>query len=173
MRFFQTVFFFFENICLTRFLFNELRVTPSTHSDSPPSTWSRHQWSIFLADGPTKNRVIGAFPFSPIPHVRTHTITLSDILTTMPPSGMWQWVGPDSIPPPGGLRSMLSHHRAQAYRSNRDSLRAPPIWLASHQMTGTSSLAWRKQGGRPALHGPPSECIRHLPSFLVIGPCAL
>ena len=89
-----------------------------------PAAWSRRQWGFYLANGVSKNRDLGSLPFSPIPSLKTQTIPLSTILSATPPTGSWQWVGPESTPPLGNLRSMISHHRALAYRAKRDTLRA-------------------------------------------------
>ena len=52
-------------------------------------------------------------------------------------------------PPLGNLRTMLSHHRVLAYRSNRDRIRgdrgAPPIWLDTHQSVGPAAWVHRSQ----------------------------
>ena len=113
-------------------------------SDTPPAAWTRTQWGIFLADALTKNRDIGSLPYSPIPSIRTHTLTLQDILLESTPGDSWQWMGPGHSPPLGNLRATLSHHRVLAYRSNRDMIRrgrgAPPMWLDTHQSVGAA--AW-------------------------------
>ena len=96
--------------------------------DTPHTAWSRHQWGIYIADG-LKNRDISSLPFSPIPSIRTHTIPLSDTLSSTPHMGSWSWLGQDCTPPLRNLRLLLSHHRALAYRSNRDSLR---VQFGSH-----------------------------------------
>ena len=53
------------------------------------------------------------------------------------------------LPPLGNLRTMLSHHRVLAYRSNRDRLRvergARPIWMDSHQSVGPAAWVHRLQ----------------------------
>ena len=116
-------------------------------SEQPPSAWSRHQWGIYLADAISKNKDIGSLPHSPIPFLRTLSVSLPDILTASNPLHSWQWLRPDGTPPLGNLRSMLSHHRVLAYRSHRDSLRhargAPPIWLASQQSVGPAAWSHR------------------------------
>ena len=113
-------------------------------SDTPPAAWTRTQWGIYLADALTKNRDLGSLPFSPIPTIHIHTIPLREILLESTPVDSWQWTGPDCSPPLGNLRATLSHHRVQAYRSNRDTTRgergAPPLWLDSHQSVGIT--AW-------------------------------
>ena len=111
-------------------------------SETPHSSWSRQQWGIYIADALSKNRDLGSLPHSPIPTIRLHHLSLPDVLRVTPPT-LWQWIGPDSTPPLGNLRSMLSHHRVLAYRTNRDSYRedrgAPSIWVTSHQTVGPAS----------------------------------
>ena len=130
-------------------------------TDQPPSTWSRHQWGIYLADAISKNRDIASLPHSPIPTLRTISLSLPAIMTTSNPTPSWQWVGPDGTLPLGNLRSMLSHQRVLAYRSNRDRLRhargAPPIWLDSHQSVGPAAWSHRSQ--------PLRQRVRALRSF--------
>ena len=46
--------------------------------EHPPSTWSRQQWGIYLADAVSKNRDIRSLPHSPIPILRTHSVSLYD-----------------------------------------------------------------------------------------------
>ena len=118
-------------------------------SDVLPSSWSRQQWGIYIADALTKNREIGSLPHSPIPSIRILQIPLSDLQATITPAGTWQWADNVGAPPLGNLRSMLSHHRVLAYRVNRDKIRtqrgAPPIWSSSHQALGLTSGIHRGQ----------------------------
>ena len=112
-------------------------------SETPPSSWSRQQWGIYIADALSKNRDLGSLPHSPIPATRLHHLSLPEVLQVAPTT-LWQWIGPDRTPPLGNLCSMLSHHRVLAYRTTRDRYRedrgAPPIWITSHQSVGPS--AW-------------------------------
>ena len=118
-------------------------------SAHPPSTWSRQQWGIYLADAVSQNRDIRSLPHSPIPILQTHSVSLHDILSTANPSDSWQWTSPDGSPPLGNLRTLLSHHRVLAYRANRDRIRAdrgaPPIWLDTFQSVGPAAWVHRSQ----------------------------
>ena len=118
-------------------------------SELPSSAWSRQQWGIYLADALSQNRDIGSLPSSPIPTIRCYHLSLQDVLQIAPPPPSWQWLGPDRSPPLGNLRTMLSHHRALAYRTNRDHLRsdrgALPIWRDSHQSVGLTAWLRRSQ----------------------------
>ena len=111
-------------------------------SEHPPSAWSRQQWGIYIVDALSKNRDLSSLRHSPVPSIRHHHLSLQAMLQ-LTPSTSWHWIGPDSAPPLGNLRSMLSYHRVLAYRTNRDRLRedrgAPPIWLDSHQSVGPAS----------------------------------
>ena len=111
-------------------------------SDAPHSAWSRHQWGIYIADALTKNRDISSLQFSPLPFLRTDVIPITDILSSTPHIGSWLWLGQEGTPPLGNLRLLLSHHRALAYRSNRDTLRAlrgaPPTGLNHTAHLGSS-----------------------------------
>ena len=72
-------------------------------SDSPPATWTRQQWGIYVADALTKNRDITTLPHSPIPVLRIHQIALHDLLPTVTPPHSWHWADNDSVPPFGSL----------------------------------------------------------------------
>ena len=116
-------------------------------SDTPVSAWTRQQWGIYVADALAKNKDVSTLPHSPIPVLRSHQISLHDLLSTVTLPNSWQWTDNDHEPPLGNLRSMLSHHRAIAYRVNRDHLRATrgaePIWSDSHLLTTiTSGRTW-------------------------------
>ena len=121
-----------------------------------PSAWTRQLWGIYLADALTKNKDIGSLPHSPIPTIRTHSISLHDLLTTATPPNAWKWRGPDSKPPLGPLCSMISHHCALAYRSDRDHLRslrgAPPIWSSNDQSVGAATWFPGTQPLRKRVH---------------------
>ena len=118
-------------------------------SDLPPSSWTRQQWGIYITDALTKNREIGSLPLSPIPTLRIHHILFAAILASITPPGTWQWADKVGVPPLGNLITMLSHHRAFAYRANRDKIRAhrgaAPIWSNSHQALGLTSGIQRGQ----------------------------
>ena len=77
-------------------------------------------------------------------------------MSSTPHLGSWFWLDQDCTPPLGNLRLLLSHHRARAYRSNRDSLRAlrgaPPIWLASRRPVGKLSEHQHTQPLRSRMH---------------------
>ena len=70
-------------------------------SDLPPSSWSRQQWGIYVADALTKNREIGIILQSPIPFLRIHQIPFADLRTTVTPTGSWQWADNVGAPPLG------------------------------------------------------------------------
>ena len=168
------------------------------HSDTPHTTWSRHQWGNYIADVLSKNRDIGSLPLSPIPTIRTYSMPVADILARVPAMGVWPWVGPDRSPPLGNLHHMLSHHRSLAYRANRDAIRglrgalphlggltSPPRTIPGlvrlytsfpHTYTSHSvgpPLAQRKPPSRRALHGPQGECLPYMSPLLVAGPCSM
>ena len=117
-------------------------------SDSPPATWTRQQWGIYVADALTKNRDVSTLPLSPIPVLRIHQIALNDLLSTVSAPPLWHWTNNSNMPPLGNLRSTISHYRAIAYRANRDHLRgqrgAAPIWSDSH--LATNATPWLKPG---------------------------
>ena len=118
-------------------------------TELPPSAWSRQQWGIYLADALSQNRDFGSLPHSPLPTLRCHHLSLQDMLQVATPPLSWQWLDPARTPPLGNLRTMLSHHRARAYRTNRDRLRsergALPIWHDSHQFVGPTPWSRRSQ----------------------------
>ena len=118
-------------------------------SDVLPAAWTRQQWGIYMADALAKSRSIGSLPHSPIPFLQSNTIPFHNLLTAVPPASYWHWAGPVGHPPLGNLRAMLSHHRARAYRTNRDALRAqrdaPPIWMDTLQTVGAKIWLHRSQ----------------------------
>ena len=125
-------------------------------SDSPPASWTRQQWGIYVADALTKNRDVSILPHSPIPVIRIHQIVLHDLLSTISPH-LWHLADNHNAPPLGNLRSMVSHHRARAYRANRDHLRAQrgatPIWTDSHLVASVSPGLQRGQALRRRVQG--------------------
>ena len=56
-------------------------------SEIPPSSWTRQQWGIYVADALTKNREIGSLSHSPIPFLRIHQIPFPAIQATITPLG--------------------------------------------------------------------------------------
>ena len=109
-----------------------------------------------MADAMAKNRDIGSLPFSPVPIIQTHSVSLHDMLQMTLPHDTWQWLGAEGSPPLGSFHALMSHQRVLAYRTNRDSLRAtrgaPPIWEDSHQSLGASSWFSRPLPLRKRVH---------------------
>ena len=60
-------------------------------SEIPPSSWTRQQWGIYVADALTKNWEIGTLPHSPVPFLRIHQIPFPALQATITPLGTWQW----------------------------------------------------------------------------------
>ena len=79
-------------------------------SEVPHASWSRQQWGIYIVDALSKNRDLSSLRHSPIPSIRHHHLSLQEMLQ-LTPSTSWHWMGPDSAPPLGNLRSMLSYHK--------------------------------------------------------------